>query len=121
MKAEYVSTYRNEMCEKSNPNFEPTWHEKSAVEEFDLLCALSDDRITALLAEVDLRDLALAFRYSGVAVGELLLSHLSQEDTQALQQHYQYTQFPRMVDVQIAQERILALAKKVSYGEEKNL
>lgn len=111
--AEFVSTYRSELFEESNPDFKPTWHEKSAVEEFDMLCTLSNEQITALLAAVDLQDLALSLRYSGAAVGELLLSHLSLEDTQTLLQHYRYTQFPRKVDVQTAQKRILALAKKV--------
>ena len=110
---EFASTYRSEMSEELNPGFDPKWREKSVVEEFDLLCTLSDDQIVALLAEVDLRDLALSLRYSGAAVGELLLSHLSQEDKKVLERHYRYTQFPRMIDVQMAQERILALAKKV--------
>ena len=101
------------MYMKTKPNFEPIWHEKSVVEEYDLLCNLSDEQITALLAEVDLQDLALSFRGAGTAVGKRLLLHLSQEDTQKLRQHYRYTQYPRKIDVQTAQERILALAKKV--------
>lgn len=111
--AEFTSTYRGELCEKVNPNFEPVWREKSVLEEFDLLRNLSDDQTKTLLAEVDLCDLALSFRGAGIAVGKRLLSQLSQEDTQTLQQHYRYTQYPRKIDVQIAQERILAQVKKV--------
>ena len=101
------------MYENRNHNFEPVWHEKSVAEEFDMLCNLSDDQIKVLLAEVEPRDLALSFRGAGDAVGKLLLSHLSQKDIQTLRQHYRYTQHPRKIDVQIAQERILAQVKKV--------
>ena len=80
---------------------------------FEDITALDDMAIQKFLAEVDTKDLVLAIKGSNKEVSDVIFKNMSKRQSETIMSDLEYTHNVRMRDVEEAQQRIVAVIRRL--------
>ena len=80
---------------------------------FEDITALDDMGIQKFLAEVDTKDLVLAIKGSNKEVSDVIFKNMSKRQSETIMSDLEYTHNVRLRDVEEAQQRIVAVIRRL--------
>jgi flagellar motor switch protein FliG len=98
-----------ESLQERNPGLEEAIRQKMFT--FEDLAHLDGASLQRVMREVDLRDLALALKYSGESLQNILLGCISKRAAETVREEISYLGAVRMREVEAAQLRVVAVVR----------